>query len=331
VIAAIEVGGRLCDDAVMLALVLATAFALPPTDAPTRLDLRLDASVTTGSGPYYATPTAGQLTAPTRTTSSTVGAATAGVSYYPTAVSDDDAPAPLQPFLQRASILHLEGGGGGGEGTIGRSDGLDVAHATLASGHADVSAAAYFMPHIHLMASVGVHDDVSSYAGGKKLTTLTIPIAAGFGVRFYDVMLSAGWSFAPTQVNSGPLDVVYWGGLFFDAYAVVLKHIELDVNAKILDHGVMVGGHVTWWLDRRLGIGLGAGGGRSDAQSTHDEPATSSQFASGVLSLECWMSRRFGAALRYEPGWTKTTSGLALSGESVVTHMITLSFLARPH
>jgi len=315
----------------MLALVLATAFALPPSDDVTHLELRLDASLGTNSGPYYATPIDGQLTAPSRTTSMTVGAATASANYYPTAVVDDDGPAPLQPFLQRATVLHLEAGGGGGAGEVGRPDGLDIAHAALSSGHADAAASAYFMPHIRLMASVGVHDDISQYGGGKQLTTLSVPITASFGVRFFDVLLSVGWRLAPTQFDGGSFDVPFFGNFFFDAYAVFLKHIEVDVNAQVLDNGAQAGGRATWWLDRRLGIGVGINGGKSDARTVHDEPGISTHYVAGAVSLEAWFSRRFGAALSYQPGWSHVTSGIALSGETVVTHMITLSFLARPH
>jgi hypothetical protein len=315
----------------MLALVLATAFALPPSDDVTHFDLRLDASLSTNSGPYYVTPATAGQPEPSRTTSATVGAATASANYYPNPLVDDDGPAPLQPFLQRAAVLHLEGGGGGGAGDVGRPDGLDTAHATLSSGHADVAASAYFAPHIHLMATVGVHDDVSQYGGGKQLSTLSVPIAASFGVRFFDVLLSVGWRLTPTEFNGSSFDVPFFGNIFFDAYAVVLKHIEIDLNAQILDNGAQAGGRATWWVGRRLGIGVGVNGFKSDARTVHEQRGISTHYVAGAVSLETWFSRRFGAALSYQPSWTHTTSGIALSGETVVTHTITLSFLARPH
>ena len=176
---------------------------------------------------------------------------------------DDDAPPSLQPFLQRVTRVSVAV-----RGTIGFSyvaddgppfqqdDGGPTVRASIDG---------YVARYLYLGASVGYqlqHRWVDIDDGSTE-NVHEPSLAVAIGARLGDVRIvaTAGATFA---VGEG--DQADWGYVGLRAHAVIRRHIELDGGVELrlwpaADGGAGKGGggdaSATFWLGRRLGLGIG--------------------------------------------------------------------------
>jgi hypothetical protein len=263
------------------------------------------------------------------------GGAELDLTYFFRPVRDDDAPPDLQPFLQRLPRLHLNGGGWGGTfdtvvpviNPVNPSGFLGI-HVSPASGFVRSTAEGY-IHWLYLGISVGVSDSTGYVIPHDHLS---IPLDASLGIRWRDILWSAGWSVAPERdVYGGYLpshdasfNVPFWGGAHAGVAAVISRRGELIANVTVLDGGASVEGSGQLWLGRRLGLSASVGGG-------HSSPShVSTDSVDGGVSLAAWMTSRVAAGINYNVFWQRTNSPLSVTGmQATMTHVLTVDFRFR--
>ncbi|HEX9104687.1 MAG TPA: hypothetical protein VF997_20895, partial [Polyangia bacterium] len=192
----------------MLALpLLVTTLALAPTGGSSRFELGLGAEVDTTSTTVPQAHDEDSLSAG--------GQGGAGLTVFGRRVVDDDAPPALQPYLQRAAQLHVDGGGGGA--TFSRVATSQLPGNDRTIGWAGVDASGY-ADRFYGYLGLGVR--YLSQSSGT-FTSLTLPIDLAAGVRFGDARVLLGWSVAPTRYGNDVFRVPFWGGVYARAYGVV--------------------------------------------------------------------------------------------------------------
>jgi hypothetical protein len=246
-------------------------------------------------------------------------------------VRDDDAPPDLQPFLQRLPRLHVEGGGTGGVldtliPELGQLGTYGLLHRSASGGFVSTSAEGYIR-WLYLSLNAGVtystwQDTQSGYVSRQR-EQLLIPVSASLGIRWHEILWTAGWSVTPERDNGGSFVVPFWGGAHADVTAVLDRRGKLSLGVGVLDDGASVGGAGELWLARRLGLGASLGGG-------HWSPSrVSTDFINASVSVTVWMASRLSAGLSYNVWWQRQEqpSGLVLT--SSVAHTLSLDFRLR--
>ena len=299
----------------MLALpLLVTTLALAPTGDGARFEFSLGGDFQ-GTAVRMAPPIIGFSDGHTLG-----GTGGAGFTLFGQRVIDDDAPPTLQPYLQRVFQLHADGGAGGfrfRQDADAAAPGNDSTN-----GYADVNLSGY-ASWFYGYLGFGVRDRNDSPSG---YSFLTLPVDAAAGVRFGDVRLSLGWTFAPTRVDTRPFSVPFWGGVYAHAYAVVRRQLSLSAAVNVLEGGAGASGGATVYLARRFGVGVSVGGSHQHASL----PGYTFDGAGGTLSFEAWTSARVAVALGYSFNWLAYTYPMTPT-ENDYQSLISLSLRVRPH
>jgi hypothetical protein len=329
-------------------LLLALTLALAPTESGSRL--QLDATGT------FAPRTFGTTVPPNDPPSGHefAGTGVLGLTVFGRRLVDDDAPMPLQAYLQRVPRFHIAGGGGGSsaEYPIEIMATQSPSRFLYRTKHADASAGAsadgYVGRWAYLRAAIEVNytvwDDTSDsrvvggfgsttpiHVGPKNPDELALPISAEAGLRLGDWRVSAGWSVTPYQLGNADLNVRFWGGAFIAGYAVFRRSIGVGARVNVLEGGASVDASASFWLGRRLGLLVGVSGGRG---TYFDLPAVYDR-AGGRVGVEYWMSSRWAASLSYAPSWQHTLplreARIVDSDASQIEHLLPLTLTVRPH
>jgi hypothetical protein len=202
---------------------------------------------------------------------------------------DDDAPLSLQPFLQRPWILRVSGRGDGSEIT------LAAGTAKSSGGELKLSAEGHPHRHVYLRGELAV-----AYSTAGELHTLKLPASLTLGARFYDVALYAGYGVTPSRSSlTGNFQVAYWGGAFTGVTAVVKRSARLDANMAVIDGGAQVSVSMELFFGRRLGLLLGANGGRGA-----DAPGHLHDRVGAAVAVSYWFMPRLAASIDVGAGWT---------------------------
>ncbi|HEY2747023.1 MAG TPA: hypothetical protein VGL86_20510 [Polyangia bacterium] len=308
----------------MLALpLLVTTLTLAPTGGSSRFELtvggQLDLTPIIYPSAVSATITSSGL--------SIAGSAGAGFTVFGRRVVDDDAPPALQPFLQRAAELHIDGGGGGFH--FLPPSGAELVADDGSNGYVDVSASAYFARYLYAQLSAGVRYSVETTRLADftrtNTNTLGIPLGLAVGPRFGDVRIILGWSVEPVRTLDDSFKVPFWGEVSAQVYAVVRRCIALDAEIDVLEGGAGAVAGVTFFPARRFGIG-------AFARGSHIFDATSTRavdHAGGVLRFETWVNPRVAVAVEYDLDWDQFSEGAQIASKSF-TNVIDLSIRLRP-
>jgi hypothetical protein len=242
-----------------------------------------------------------------------------GFTLFGQRVVDDDAPPSLQPYLQYATSLHVDGGGGGFRFA---NDAPAQPGNDSTSGYANVNASGYFDRVVYGYLGIGVR--YRSDSAGPS-TSLSLPIAVSGGFRLGDVLLSVGWGVAPTRYNDDVFKVQFWGGAFAQVYAVVHRRIGLSAGVDVVEGGAGARGGATFYLARRFSVGASLGG-------SHGHNAALGFTFDGVdagVSFGVWTGPRFAVFLddSFEWGRWLYTNNVT---ENDYKNVIGLTFLLRP-
>ena len=299
----------------MLALPLfVTTLALAPTGGSSRLELgaagQFDATAVSLPAPPFSGSDDGLAVG---------GQGSFGLTLFGRRIVDDDAPPSLQPYLQRAAQLHVDGGGGGL--SFSRDASSSLAGNTRTTGFADLNASGY-LERFYAYLGIGAH--YLSQSSGQ-FTSLTLPIDVAAGVRFGDARLLLGYDITPARYGDGIFDVAFWGGVYARAYGVVGRRLSLGAGVAVREGGVAADGDATIYLARRLGVGgnvFGSHGRVSALHYSYDE-------AGGGVSVDAWTGARFAVALACSFDWTRYVYDAA-PVENDYTTVIALSFRLRP-
>jgi hypothetical protein len=307
----------------MLALPLVVTLALAPTGGTSRFELSV-------GGDLDLTPVVYPSTfSPTISSSglSIGGSAGAGFTVFGRRVVDDDAPPALQPFLQRAAELHVDGGGGGFH--FEPPNGAPLVADDGSNGYVDVSASAYFAHYLWAQLSAGVRYGVETTRFSDdtrtNTNTLGIPLGLAVGPRIGDVRVLVGWSVEPSRTLDESFKVPFWGDVSAQVYAVIRRRIALDAEIDVLEGGAGAVAGATFYPARRFGIG-------AFARGSHTYDATSMvavDHAGGGLHLETWINPRVSIAVEYELDWDQYSEGAVIESRSY-TSVISLSIRLRP-
>jgi hypothetical protein len=270
---------------VLTTLLLGFTFALAPTGDKTELLLDFDAGVA------YRPTWADGLSGGGREVG---GSAAAGFTLFDRGIVDDDAPPSLQPYLQYATQLHVGGGGG----YVGRQFPGDDGASPLVQGWVDASASGYLARRLYIAASFE-WDYGTWHLDGEQLSEQIESFAAAVGLRFDDVRVSAGWGGAAYSIGTERSRIRYYGGAFAEVYAVVKRQLELDASVRLAEGGAEGSLGATWWLGRRLGLGLGATGGAHAYVDSADRYA----FVGGSLAATWWFTPRLAGQVSLAVTW----------------------------
>src|SRR5262249_37710762 len=71
---------------------------------------------------------------------------------------------------------------------------------------------------------------------------LTLNPSLAAGVRWRDLLVSAGWNVTAFRLRDRDLSVRFWGGAFVSLRAVIDRRIDLAVRVEVLDGGAYVTG-----------------------------------------------------------------------------------------
>ena len=328
------------------AAILGVVSALAPTGGGTRLELAAQAALESRNlwDTMAKDPPRGD---------SFGGGATLGATVFLRRVVDDDAAPSLQPFLQRASSIHAEAGGGSTTTNfplaVLRSDNPSaylLRYATVEDrAHAAVSADGFWGRFAYTAARLDLDyarwQDEEVIGGFGNITPIaTIPNAdsselaidasvAG-GVRWRDLLVYAGWSVTPYRLGADAFAVRFWGGAFAGARAVVRRRWDLAARVDVLDGGARAEASATLWLRRRFGLSAGVEGGHG----AFFDSAKSFDRAGGRVAVAWWLTPRFAATVAYAALWQATTPvagfGEAVPEFSYVAHVVTLTLTSRP-
>lgn len=336
----------------MIALPLGVLAALAASGESTRL--QLDATLAIDGGTMSATPP--PLSPPP---GHWIGATLdARASLFHRRISDDDAPPPLQPFLQRVWTFSVDAGGSATDSTypalVLNPQVPSIFESQLRmsdrGGHGTLSADGWIGRYVSVAARLGLRydrwqpDPSGQAIGGFGNVTpigdgvqpqldsseLALDAAASVGVRWRDLHVSAGWGVVAYRIGSDALHVNFWGGAFVDARAVIRRRVDVQAHVALLDGGAAASGDVTVWLRRRFGLTLGAEGAHG---AFADSPARYDR-AGGHVGVAWWLVSRIAVSLRYAPAWQSPTPLIGLGGVvtnySRVEHVVTLTMTARP-
>jgi hypothetical protein len=307
----------------MLALpLLVTTLALAPTGESFRFSVSAGGSFAYSS---YGAPAPGYYPRE----QNLGGNAGLGLTLYLRRIVDDETPPSLQPFLQRATELHVDGGGGGGQETW-----RDLSpHLSYTHGWFDASISGYARGYLYGYAHVGVqYNDASGalYAMGPigdlaplASTTLSVPVDVAAGLRHGDLRLSVGWGVTPTQVTSNGatsgFSVPFWGGLHADAAGVVKKRLWLSAGVGILDNGAYAEGNAELYLARRFGFSAGVHGGHD-----RDARGNGSDYAGFGVGFVAWATTHVSANVRYAFQWNDLNFANSSPNAPQYVHLVSL-------
>jgi hypothetical protein len=273
----------------LAARLLALTLFLPPTGQSTTLQLSL-------SGDFrflqFTPPPAVMVAGNGRTLE---GWGVVGATLFLHPVRDDDAAPSLQPFLQRASALRVEGQGGGFD--LARPAPLVGRNGSFGYGRA--AAAIYVHRRINLAGGIGVDYQTFTDVGQAPVSILTIPLYAQIGLRLGDALVSLGWSGTPTRLGAGDFSLPFAYGVYAEGYGVVRRRLELGASVGARDQGAGASGSATWWLARRLGVTLSVGGGRGYDSFSHSMRGN----AYGGAALTAWITARIAVATGCDFEW----------------------------
>ena len=309
----------------MLAVVvpLAFAFALPPTNETSRYQLDAD---------LHLTPAIADLDSYGNGDSAEVHAsAQLQLTMFIQRVRDDDAAPSLQPFLQRVARVRVAVSGAVGFSYVAddgppfqRDDGGPTVRAAIDG---------YVARYLYLGASVGyqLQHRWVDIDNGSTENVHEPSLAVAIGARLGDVRIAAtaGATFA---VGEG--DQANWEYVGLRAHAVIHRFIELDGGAELrlwpaADGGAGKGGggdaSATFWLGRRLGLGIGGfyrQGFGSDLGIQTDTQA------GGAVSIRWWLSPRALFSFAYRTIWEPNVADPSLQ-ESRIDLALTLGLSFR--
>ena len=298
----------------MLSLpLLVTTLALAPTGGSSRLELEAGASFQAGTvrlAPSSAVDDG----------SAVGGQGGVGLTLFGHRISDDDAPPSLQPYLQYAFLLHVDGGAGGFHFT--RNAGSTLPGNDSTSGYADASVSGYFDRAVYgaLVAGMRYRSD----SAGNS-TSLTLPLSVAAGFRLGDVRLSGGWSVTPTRIDDGSFEVPFWGGAFGQVYAVVQRRLSLVAEVDVVEGGASARGGATLYFLRRFAAGASVNGGHG-SESVY---GFGYDAAGADVTFETWVAPRFAIRADYSFQWTRYAYANGLS-EDDYSSTLGLSFAVRP-
>ena len=250
------------------------------------------------------------------------GFGSAGFTLFDRGIHDDDSPPSLQPYLQYATRLHVGGGGGYTDLQFPDYGGSSP----LAQGWIDADAEGYLLRRFYIAASFEWDYDTWRFED-SQLSEQLEHFSGAVGLRFGDLRVSAGWGGTSFAIGRRRSQVRYYGGAFAEVYAVVHRHLELDAFAQLAEAGAE--GHLgaTWWLGRRLGLGIGVSGGAHAYVDSPDRYA----FAGGSVGATWWFTPRLAGQISLAVTWqeplgTPDDDGVAIRG---VRNALVLTLLVR--
>ena len=250
------------------------------------------------------------------------GFASAGFTLFDRGIVDDDSPPSLQPYLQYATRLHVGGGGGYVDRQLADDDGPSP----LTQGWVSAAAEGYVQRHFYIAGAFEWDYDAWSIEGQHSSEQLE-QFSAAIGLRFGDTRVSVGWGGTAFAVGAERARVRFYGGAFAEAYSVVERKLELDAWVRLFEAGAE--GHLgaTWWLGRRLGLGVGMTGG---AHAYVDSPAQYA-FVGGSLGATWWFTPRLAGQIDFAVTWQapigdQSDDDIALGG---IRNLFELTLLIR--
>jgi hypothetical protein len=321
----------------VIASLLALSLALPPSGQVTSVEIvaAIQLDVRSLNAAVRSVPRSGEWLG---------GDGTFGVTVFGRRALDDEAAPPLQPFLQRVPRFHIEGGGGGA--SIHYPIVILALYPNtaqdLAGGHAATWADGYIGRWVYLAASLGIN--YQSWGRGElnpgmqtlssvyrlNLSELTVSASAAAGVRWRDLLFSAGWGVAPYRLGADAMQVRFWGGAFVAVRAVVRGFVDLAARVQVIELGAIAEASATAWLRRRLGLTAGLEGGHG---AFFDSPVVYDR-AGGHVGVAWWFAPRLAASLTYAPAWQRASPvaglGTAMAEISLVAHLLTFTVTSRP-
>jgi hypothetical protein len=243
-------------------------------------------------------------------------------------VRDDDAPPDLQPFLQRLPRLHLDGGGTGGAldtftplpTPLGN---FATLHRSIAGGFVSTGAEGY-VRWLYLALSAGVsystlQDTQGDYVFPQR-SHLLILVSASLGIRWQEILWTAGWSVTPQRDDNGSFNVPFWGGAHAGFTAVLARRSQLGLGITVRDGGASVTGLGQIWFSRRLGLGASLGGGHSSPSGLGTDIVEAS------VNVTVWLASRLATGLTYDVWWQQQAGAVRTSS---VAHTLSLDFRLR--
>ena len=307
------------DIQIMLAPLFALALALPATGQPLHLELSLSGSVWyNGNSPLGPTPGATELG----------GGPQLDVNWYPRPIVDDDAAPSLQPFLQRATVLQVNGGGGRTDLTwpvaLSPLSGPPMVR-TYGNGGAGVAASGYFGPRRML------------FAAGSFRSTRTVG-------RGHAVVAPAAHR---RQLRRAPARPARARQLGRRAAAARRGHVHGPVLGQRRRARVRCRGAATRARGRRLRARRRRLGRRRCATVAGAAPrhrrldlwrtlcasgSNVQDFVDGTLDAFAWVTRRVGLGTAYTLEWRQLSDGQSLGKvySSSLQHLVMLSIVTRP-
>ncbi|HWE29893.1 MAG TPA: hypothetical protein VHB97_17905 [Polyangia bacterium] len=292
-------------------LLLGLTLALPPTQDKTELLVDFDAGVA------YRPTSVDSESAPGREIG---GFAAVGFTLFDRAIVDDDAAPSLQPYLQYATQLHVGGGGGYVDRRLPDDDGSSP----LTQGWLDAEASGYLARRFYI-ATAFEWDYDTWRLDGDALSEQLEQFNAAIGLRFGDVRVSTGWGGTAFAIGAGRSAIRYYGGAFAEMYAVVDRRFEVDALVRLAEGGAEGRLGATWWLGRRLGLGLGASGGAHAYVDSADQYA----FASGSIAATWWFTPRLAGQVSYAATWQEPIGDSADGGVSGVRNALEITMFVR--
>ena len=232
-------------------------------------------------------------------------------------ILDDGTPRSLQPFLQRASALYAEIGGGGfvtrtpglqdrTDSNLGLSLGMDV----------------YVTRFLALTAGVGYGYDVLHDAGVDQ-TSNGFSAHGGLGIRVGDVRFDASYAFSASE-SGGTFAPLRWGTFEVSGFIVIARSFVLLPRGFGLQGGGGGGLDLAYYPTRDFGFRLGAFGERGELYST---PSLVDNRYGGDALVSYWVSRNVYLALIYNltidaiPG--QFLGAGEITGDNQTTHSLT--------
>jgi hypothetical protein len=310
---------------------LALVFALPPSGESSRLqlDFVLTVAPAVDHWDFIGVPNQFGLEAGQKDTLTV---------FSRRVVDDDDAPPPLQPFLQRVARFSFTASGDSGYDYFGNSSERRDFGGFAVAAHAD----GYLGRYVYVGGSFGYGRSLSTFTNpannsgycGLEVCSIDeqrLPFQLAAGVRFASTQVWATWGatayLADYAVNAD-WRVRYWAHVGMRAYSVVHRHIELAGGWQLIESGFGIDGAATLWLGRRLGVGLGAfyrNGNPIDARNVYSTSFT----VGGDISGRWWLSRRWALALDFSPRYGRVAEN-SIPDPTRVSYDITLGLTFRP-
>jgi hypothetical protein len=284
----------------MLSLaLLGLALAMPATDQT------VAATATAGVGfGYYPLPD----------NAVTVGQGFGSITLYPGELRDDDAPVPLQPFLQRAFQLQLYGGGG-----ASNQDG----HTTNTFGKAGIDASGYPQDHLYLGAALDLTDTSFPNPYGRSLPSvdqIVLEPSIAAGLRLRDVLFAARWIVPVAKNGAADFEAPFYGGVRLSIDAVIHQRVRLFAHGQSQYGGGSGGGGITGTFGRRGWGTLEVSGGHYQ----YWDSMRGIDWGEGAISTGWMLSASVGMTVGYQYGWRKIDQ----SGDET-RHLLSLTVFYR--